>query len=87
MRDSADFHDYGVTRPGKRGGSKKRGRFYDDEATYAKRDRHLPRLAAEDARDATDGLPEGDRWSTWDQTEILVPNDIDSPTTALAMIT
>ena len=23
----------------------------------------------------TDGLPEGDRWSIWDQTENLVPND------------
>src|SRR5512146_2771057 len=66
MRDSADF-DYGVTRPGRRGNSKKRGKFYDDESGYAKRDRHLPRLAAEDANDETDGLPEGDRWSTWDQ--------------------
>jgi len=63
MRDSADFDDYGVTRRGN-----KRGKFrYDDEATYQKRDRHLPRLAAEDAHDDTDGLPEGDRWSTWDQ--------------------
>ena len=26
-----------------------------------------PKLAAEDAHDDTDGLPEGDRWSTWDQ--------------------
>jgi RIO kinase 1 len=63
MRDSADSDDYGVTRRGK----KKRGKFYDDQATYAKRDRHLPRLRAEDASDAVDGLPEGDRWSTWDQ--------------------
>ena len=63
MRDSADFDDYGVTRRGK-----KRGKFYADEPdTYAKRDRHLPRLVAEDAHDDTDGLPEGDRWSTWDQ--------------------
>ena len=46
---------------------RRRGKFHDDESTYAKRNRHLPRLAAEDARDATDGLPEGDRWSTWDQ--------------------
>jgi RIO kinase 1 len=67
MRDSADSGDYGVTRPGKWGNSKKRGKFYDDESVYAKRDRHLPRLAAEDAQDETDGLPEGDRWSTWDQ--------------------
>jgi RIO kinase 1 len=66
MRYSADSDDnYGVARRGNSG--KKRGKFYADEATYEKRDRHLPRLEAEDARDATDGLPEGDRWSTWDQ--------------------
>jgi RIO kinase 1 len=64
MRDSADSDDYGAIRRGK---SKKRGKFYDDEQSYAKRSRHLPKLAAEDAHDATDGLPEGDRWSTWDQ--------------------
>jgi RIO kinase 1 len=62
MRDSADSDDYGVTRRGKR----KRGKF-DDEYTFAKRDRHRPRLAPEDKNDATDGLQEGDRWSTWDQ--------------------
>ena len=62
MRYSADSDGYGVTRRGK-----KRGKFNDDQPGYIKRDRHLPRLAAEDARDATDGLPEGDRWSTWDQ--------------------
>src|SRR5215475_3513847 len=62
MRDSADSYEYGVTRRGS-----KRGKFYDDESAYAKRDRHLPRLAAEDAYDAVDGLSEGDRWSTWDQ--------------------
>ena len=61
MRDSADSDDYGVTRRGR-----KRGKF-DEELVYAKRDRHRPRLTAEDAHDATDGLPEGDRWSTWDQ--------------------
>jgi RIO kinase 1 len=62
MRDSADSDDYGVTRRGK-----KRGKFRYDEATYEKRNRHQPKLAAEDAHDDTDGLPEGDRWSTWDQ--------------------
>ena len=62
MRDSADFDDYGVTRRGK-----KRGKFDDDQDIYAKRNRHLPRLQAEDANDDTDGLPAGDRWSTWDQ--------------------
>jgi RIO kinase 1 len=62
MRDSADSDDYGVTRRGK-----KRGKFRYDEATYEKRNRHQPKLAAEEAHDDTDGLPEGDRWSIWDQ--------------------
>jgi RIO kinase 1 len=62
MRDSADSYEYGV--PGR---GRKRGKFSDYESVYAKRDRHLPRLAAEDAYDEVDGLPEGDRWSTWDQ--------------------
>jgi hypothetical protein len=69
MRDSADSDDYGVTRRGS-----KRGQF-DHEQTYAKRDRHRRRLQAEDTNDATDGLPEGDRWSTWDQPQNLIPND------------
>ena len=69
MRYSADSDDYGVTRRGNNG--KKRGKFYDDEQSCVKRDRHLPRLAEEDASDATDGLPEGDRWSTWDQSTPL----------------
>ena len=50
MRDSADSDDYGVTRRGK-----KRGKFRYDEATYEKRNRHQPKLAAEDAHDDTDG--------------------------------
>jgi RIO kinase 1 len=38
----------------------------DDEPGFAKR--HRPRrLAAPDAFDAADGLPEGARWSSWDQ--------------------
>ncbi|HWG03103.1 MAG TPA: RIO1 family regulatory kinase/ATPase, partial [Trebonia sp.] len=68
MRDSADSHDsgqaeYARPRRGKRGKRK----FDDDEPTYLRRARHRPRLDAEDAYDATDGLPAGDRWSTWDQ--------------------
>ena len=67
MRYSADSDDdYGVTRRGR-----KRGKFNDDDRAYVKRDRHRPRLAAEDKNDATDGLPEGDRWSTWDQSTPL----------------
>jgi RIO kinase 1 len=42
-------------------------RFDDDEPTFAKRNRHRSALAAPDASDAVDGLTEGDRWSTWDQ--------------------
>ena len=66
MRDSADSFDpaYGRVR---RAAGKRQRKHFDDEATFAKRDRHLPRLTAEDARDATDGLPAGDHWSTWDQ--------------------
>jgi RIO kinase 1 len=42
-------------------------RFDDDEPSFAKRDRHRRALPPPDALDAVDGLPEGDRWSTWDQ--------------------
>ena len=66
MRDSADSDDYGVT-----GRGRKRGKFDDEQPGFAKRNRHLPRLQAEDAHVATDGLPEGDRWSTWDQSTPL----------------
>ena len=47
--------------------SRGKRRFDDDESSYAKRDRHRPRLVAEDAHDAVDGVVDGDRWSTWDQ--------------------
>ena len=65
MRDSADSYDpaYGRVRRA----SKRQRKHFNDEETFAKRDRHLQRLVAEDVDDATDGLPEGDRWSTWDQ--------------------
>ena len=52
--------DFAFDRRGKR-------RFEDDEPAFAKRQRHRPSLPAPDAFDAVDGLPEGDRWSTWDQ--------------------
>src|SRR5258706_10744993 len=41
--------------------------FYDDSPAFAKRDRHRQRLQPECSLDAADGLPDGDRWSTWDQ--------------------
>ncbi len=69
MRDSADSYDPAFGRV-RRARSKRQRKFYqpyDDEATYVKRAWELSRLVAADADDATDGLPEGDRWSTWDQ--------------------
>ena len=42
-------------------------RVDDDEPAYVKRDRHRQSRPAEDASDATYGLVEGGRWSTWDQ--------------------
>ena len=45
-------------------------RFDDDEPSYVKRNRHRRSLPAEDGDDSTYGLPEGDRWSTWDQSTL-----------------
>src|SRR5215472_1297956 len=42
-------------------------RLDDDESTFLKRDRHRRRLLPADFGSETFGLPEGDRWSTWDQ--------------------
>jgi RIO kinase 1 len=46
---------------------RKKRRFDDDEPAFARRNRHRAALPALDDLDAVDGLPEGDRWSTWDQ--------------------
>jgi RIO kinase 1 len=82
VRESADSYDTGAdgtyprgsysgARYGKPGRGKqgrgKRGQRFDDDPVFAKRQAHRPHLTPEDADDATDGLPEGDRWSTWDQ--------------------
>ena len=50
---------------------RRKRRFDDDEPTFAKRNRHRRALPALDASDGVDGLPEGDRWSTWDQSAPL----------------
>jgi RIO kinase 1 len=42
-------------------------RRFDDELLFQKRHRRARRLPPADVSDATDGLPEGDRWSTWDE--------------------
>jgi RIO kinase 1 len=46
---------------------RRKWRFDDDEPSFAKRSRHRAALPALGALDAVDGLTEGDRWSTWDQ--------------------
>ena len=48
-------------------GRRGKWRFDDDEPTTAKRVRGRRALPPIESFDATDGLPEGDRWSTWDQ--------------------
>jgi RIO kinase 1 len=84
VRDSAysehgDFDPaYGRVRRANRGKQSKQ-RFNDDAAAYLKRDRHRDRLRPEDAADATDGLPEGDRWSTWDQSTPLERGPVPHP--------
>jgi hypothetical protein len=76
VRDSADSYDPAFGRIRKTNNKRQRNRL-DDEETFAKRDRHVKRLAtAETAADATDGLADGERWSTWDQTENPYPNDV-----------
>ena len=50
---------------------RRKRRFDDDEPTFAKRNRHRRALPAIGAFDGADGLPEGDRWSTWDQSAPL----------------
>jgi len=64
---SADGGEFTFRRPGRSRPSRRGKQRFDDELVYAKRDRHRPKLEAEDAHDATAGLTEGDRWSTWDQ--------------------
>ncbi len=47
--------------------SRRGKRRFDDEPSFAKRNRHRSALPAQHAFDTADGIPEGDRWSTWDQ--------------------
>jgi RIO kinase 1 len=45
---------------------RRKNRFDDEEPLFARRQQRRS-LAAEDLYDAVDGLPAGERWSTWDQ--------------------
>ena len=61
MRDLPHPYEYS------RGRRRDKRRFDDDEPLFAKRQRHRRGLPSIEVFDETDGLPEGDRWSTWDQ--------------------
>jgi RIO kinase 1 len=63
------LHDYGSVRRGKR--------RFDDEDTFAKRNRHRQSLPSED--EVAGGPPEGDRWSTWDQSTPLERGPLPHP--------
>jgi RIO kinase 1 len=67
VRDPSHSQDHRSRRASK-GRSKQR---FDEETLFEKRDRHRPTLQSLDDFDVTDGLPEGDRWSTWDQPDPL----------------
>lgn len=48
-------------------GRRGKRRFDDDEPLFAKRNRHRRALPSLAEFDATDGVEDGERWSTWDQ--------------------
>jgi RIO kinase 1 len=60
-------HSYEYSRERRRG----KWRFNDDEPLFQKRQGHARALPSLEVIDETDGLPEGDRWSTWDQPDAL----------------
>jgi RIO kinase 1 len=59
--------DYHSAYDGKFTSGRGKRRFDDDAPTRAKRVRGRRALPSIENFDATDGLPDGDRWSTWDQ--------------------
>jgi RIO kinase 1 len=61
------LHDLSSASDGEFRSRRGKWRFDDDEPLSAKRTRGRRALPSIETFDATDGLPEGDRWSTWDQ--------------------
>ena len=61
------MHDYSSAYRGEFSTRRGKRRFDDDEPTKVERVRQRRTLAPIEEFDATDGLPDGDRWSTWDQ--------------------
>ena len=61
------MHDYSSAYSGEFSTRRGKRRFDDDEPTAAKRVRQRRALPPIEVFDTTDGLPDGDRWSTWDQ--------------------
>jgi RIO kinase 1 len=60
-------HDYSPAYSGEFYTRRGKRRFDDDEPTAAKRVRQRRALPPIEVFATTDGLPDGDRWSTWDQ--------------------
>ena len=67
------MHDFSSAPDGEFNSRRGKRRFDDDEPTTAKRVRRRRALPPIEKFDVTDGLPEGDRWSTWDQSETPIP--------------
>ena len=61
------MHDSSSAYRGEFSTRRSKRRIDDDEPTTAKRVRQRRALPPIEVFDSTDGLPDGDRWSTWDQ--------------------
>jgi RIO kinase 1 len=61
------LHDFSSAHHGEFNTRRGKRRFDEDEPVTAKRTRGRRALPSIESFDATDGLAEGDRWSTWDQ--------------------
>jgi RIO kinase 1 len=60
-------HDYYSARHGAFSNRRGKRRYDDDESIFSKRERQQRLASADTAFDEVGGPPEGDRWTTWDQ--------------------